>query len=169
MGQALRRGSTLSKQQKEELEISQLIEAYLNDNYKNLDMSIEVLSDFYHTIYIILEELSAKKGAMQFRMPSLERIRKEVDEVLKSRKTSNKDFPLTKEEVKEVIRRVISIENFEMGKASRDILLYLFGVPVVGLIAKRIIPGPTASIPDELFIPFVTSGTVIVLAKTHKL
>ncbi|KAI0531283.1 hypothetical protein KFK09_000836 [Dendrobium nobile] len=82
---------------------------------------------------------------------------------------ANKSFPLDNQELKQVIQNVIKIEYFQIGKGAKDIFLYIFGVPVVGLLAKRIIPGPTASIPDEIFIPAVTSGTIILLAKTNRI
>ncbi|KAI0531278.1 hypothetical protein KFK09_000831 [Dendrobium nobile] len=128
------------------------------------------MDDFCHVIYEIVELLSEKKGAMQFKLPTKKNLKKEVDAVLDKRGAfANKSFPLDNQELKQVIQNVIKIEYFQIGKGAKDIFLYIFGVPVVGLLAKRIIPGPTASIPDEIFIPAVTSGTIILLAKTNRI
>ncbi|XP_028551741.1 uncharacterized protein LOC110109722 [Dendrobium catenatum] len=193
--------------QKEQLDIKRLIQDVLDAKFTSLESTIETMDDFYHVIYEIVELLSEKKGAMQFKLPTKKNLKKEVDvsdffytnttqashfsniyhslyriirtynstssslqAVLDKRGAfANKSFPLNNQELKQVIQNVIKIEYFQIGKGAKDIFLYIFGVPVVGLLAKRIIPGPTASIPDEIFIPAVTSGTIILLAKTNRI
>ncbi|PKA62880.1 hypothetical protein AXF42_Ash018874 [Apostasia shenzhenica] len=174
MGQAVpkpKSGEQVELQDEENVELKKLIQGYLDDNFTNIEGTIKNLDDFYHVIYEIVEQLSVRRGAVQFRIPTIDMLKKEVDAVLEKRVglLSSKNFPLTKKEVKEVIQRVVSIERLHIGRGARDLFLYIFGIPVVGLLAKRIIPGPTSSIPDELLIPIVTSGTVIVLAKTNRI
>ncbi|XP_020585982.1 uncharacterized protein LOC110028467 [Phalaenopsis equestris] len=173
MGQVLRKPKPGDKDDlllKEQLEIKKLIHEELDEKFASIESTIKSLDDFYQVIYEFVEILSEKKGAMQYKLPAKESLRKEVTAVLDNRGVlANKNLPLTKEEVKKVIQNVIKIENFQIGQGAKDIFLYIFGVPVVSLLAKRIIPGPTASIPDELFIPAVTSGTIIFLAKTNRI
>ncbi|KAE9465842.1 hypothetical protein C3L33_02244, partial [Rhododendron williamsianum] len=53
------------------------------------------------------------------------------------------------------------------GIGAKDLILYIFGVPVTALFIKqRIIPG---ALPNEIFIPVITSATVFVLAKLNKI
>ncbi|KAK8929025.1 hypothetical protein KSP39_PZI017552 [Platanthera zijinensis] len=173
MGQAWKKpkpGDQIASQQKEDVEIKTLIQNHLEANFSRMESSIQNIDDFYHSIYEIVEMLSAKKEAMQFKLPTTASINKVVNEVLEKRgRIASKNFPLTKEEVKEVITKLIKIENFHIGKSSKDIFLFIFAIPAIGLIAKRIIPGPTASIPDELFIPLATSGTIVALAKANRI
>lgn len=80
----------------------------------------------------------------------------------------SKGGELTKEECREIIGKMITLERFSVGQGAIDILLYLFGIPICALMAKRIIPG-MKSISDDVVIPIATSGSVIFLAKTNKL
>lgn len=77
--------------------------------------------------------------------------------------------PLNKKEFEKIIEKVIKFDSFYVGQGAKDLFLYIFGVPIVALFAKRIVPGPIRTISDDLFIPAVTSGTVYYLAKTNKL
>ncbi|CAN4099944.1 unnamed protein product [Withania somnifera] len=53
------------------------------------------------------------------------------------------------------------------GSGAKDILLYLFGVPVTALVIKQsIIP---QAVPNEIFIPGITSATIFLLAKLRML
>lgn len=77
--------------------------------------------------------------------------------------------PLNKKEFEKIIEKVIKFDSFYVGQGAKDLFLYIFGVPIVALFAKRIVPGPTRAMSDDVFIPAVTSGTVYYLAKTNKL
>ncbi|KAL0346167.1 UNVERIFIED_CONTAM: hypothetical protein Sradi_4448000 [Sesamum radiatum] len=51
--------------------------------------------------------------------------------------------------------------------AAKDMLFYLFGVPATALFLKqRLAP---KLVPNEAFIPIVTSATVFLLAKLNKI
>ncbi|KAI3865540.1 hypothetical protein MKW92_046412 [Papaver armeniacum] len=53
------------------------------------------------------------------------------------------------------------------GSGAKDIILYMYGVPITLLFIKNAIM-PTA-IPNDMFIPAVTSATVYALAKFNKI
>ncbi|KAH0470972.1 hypothetical protein IEQ34_000695 [Dendrobium chrysotoxum] len=171
MGQAFRKLKPGQEDllQKEQLDIKKLIQDVLDQEFTNLASTIKTVDDFYHVIYEIVELLNEKKGAMQFKLPTIKSLQEEVAAVQKKRGAYavQSDY-LNHQELKEVILNVINIEDFQIGRA-KDIFLFIYGVPVVGLLAKRIIPGPTAYIPDEIFIPAMTSGTIILLAKTNRI
>jgi len=76
---------------------------------------------------------------------------------------------LTKEKFNQIISKVVSPDSFYVGQGARDVFLYIFGVPVLALLAKRVIPGPTQSISDDIVIPMATTGTVVYLARTNRL
>lgn len=53
------------------------------------------------------------------------------------------------------------------GVGAKESLLYIFGVPVTALFVKqRVMP---EAIPNELFIPGITSLTVFILAALNKI
>lgn len=59
------------------------------------------------------------------------------------------------------------METGVAGIGAKDFILYIFGVPATALFIKqRIIP---RAIPNEIFIPVITSATVFVLAKLNKI
>ncbi|KAG1331816.1 hypothetical protein COCNU_02G017840 [Cocos nucifera] len=75
---------------------------------------------------------------------------------------------LTKEEFKKIMGELIQLDSMYVGKGALDVLMFLFGVPIVALLAKRFIPG-AQSIPEDIVIPAATSITVVGLTKTHRL
>lgn len=75
---------------------------------------------------------------------------------------------LLKEEFKNIIKDVITFESFSMGKGALETIFFIFGAPICTFFLKRFIPGG-ARVSDDILIPAVTSGTVILLAKTNKL
>jgi hypothetical protein len=80
---------------------------------------------------------------------------------------SNKEGRLTGAEFQKIIQDLI-IESGVTGiGGAKDTLLYVFGVPVTTLFIKqRVMP---SVIPNEIFIPGITSITVLVLAKLNKI
>ncbi|PHU22747.1 hypothetical protein BC332_07854 [Capsicum chinense] len=71
---------------------------------------------------------------------------------------------LKNEEFHGMLREII-FDTKVTGTGAKDILLYLFGVPVTALFIKQsVIP---QAMPNEIFIPGVTSATVFLLAKLH--
>lgn len=72
---------------------------------------------------------------------------------------------LSKEEFQGILQEVL-IETGFTGIGAKDILLYLFGIPVTGLMIKK---RAALKIHDDLFIPAITSATVFLLAKLKKI
>nr|KYP46355.1 hypothetical protein KK1_032082 [Cajanus cajan] len=53
------------------------------------------------------------------------------------------------------------------GIGAKELVLYIFGVPLTALLIKqRVMP---QAVPDEVFIPGVTSVTVFTLAALNKI
>ncbi|KAJ3687995.1 hypothetical protein LUZ61_017159 [Rhynchospora tenuis] len=119
--------------------------------------------DLYHAIFLIIQELRKKSGAMHYELPSKQELSELFSQYHNPRKST-----LTREECREIINRVIKLENFSVGQGAIDILLYLFGIPICALMAKRVIPG-MKTISDDVVVPLATSASVIFLVKTHKL
>jgi len=76
-----------------------------------------------------------------------------------------KGTKLTEDEFRKILRELIH-ESEVIGYGAKDTLFYLFGVPVTALFIKQRIKPQAIS--DEIFIPAVTSATVLVLAKFNK-
>lgn len=75
--------------------------------------------------------------------------------------------PLTKDEFERIFQQVIIGTGFTGIGGAKDTLLYIFGVPVTAFFIKqRVIP---RAIPNEIFIPGITSATVFILAKLNKI
>lgn len=73
---------------------------------------------------------------------------------------------LTKEEFHKILEEVI-VDTGLTGFAAKDILFYMYGVPATALLIKqRVAP---EAIPNDIFIPLVTSATVYLLAKLNKI
>lgn len=73
---------------------------------------------------------------------------------------------LTKEEFQKILQAVI-LDTGVSGMGAKDMLLYIFGVPLTAVFLKQqIIPG---AIRNDIFIPAVTSATVFLLAKLNKI
>lgn len=73
---------------------------------------------------------------------------------------------LSKEEFEKIMQAVVADTGFT-GIGAKDILFYLFGVPGTALFIKqRVAP---RAIPNDVFIPAITSATVFLLAKFNKI
>ncbi|KAI3994008.1 hypothetical protein MKX01_003021 [Papaver californicum] len=81
----------------------------------------------------------------------------------KHHKGSNK---LTPEEFNKMVKDLIFDTGFK-GSRAKDIILYMYGVPITMLFIKNTIM--LTAIPNDIFIPVVTSATVYALAKFNKI
>ena len=73
---------------------------------------------------------------------------------------------LKKEKFEKILEGVVKDVGFT-GIGVKDVLLYLFGVPVAALFVKqRVMP---QAVPNEIFTPGITSITVLVLAMLNKI
>uniref|UniRef100_A0A6N2JZT1 Uncharacterized protein n=1 Tax=Salix viminalis TaxID=40686 RepID=A0A6N2JZT1_SALVM len=77
----------------------------------------------------------------------------------------NKGQKLKKEEFQNILQKIIIQSGFT-GFGSKDTILFIFGIPLITyFIKQRVAP---KSIPNEVFIPGVTSASVYLLAKLNK-
>ncbi|KAI5427321.1 hypothetical protein KIW84_032659 [Lathyrus oleraceus] len=107
------------------------------------------------------EELNRKLGYTQFKLPKTEELEKAYHEHHKG-----KDKELTKTEFQDIMKEMVKESGFT-GVGAKEALLYIFGVPVTALFIKqRVMP---QAIPNEFFIPGITSVTVLILAALNKI
>ncbi|XP_059646110.1 uncharacterized protein LOC132290601 isoform X2 [Cornus florida] len=108
-------------------------------------------AEFYYAICQTVEEINKKLGTKQYRAPETNKL----NEVFKKRIAAL----LRKEILEDVIH--------ESRLGVKDLWPYIFGVPVTTLWIKNwVFP---KALPNEFFIPFVTSATVFLLAKLNKI
>ncbi|PIM98504.1 hypothetical protein CDL12_29016 [Handroanthus impetiginosus] len=152
-------GQSLGSDEKKGKEIEPIIEKCYNEYFGNIeDWST---GDFYHAICRTVEEINKTIGSTQFRVPKTDTL-----EQAYQKHHQGKGKQLTKEEFQKILREVIW-DTGVTGIGAKDILFYLFGVPATALLMKqRFAP---KLIPNEAFIPVVTSATVFLLAKLNKI
>ncbi|KAI3446570.1 hypothetical protein Pfo_003235 [Paulownia fortunei] len=118
-------------------------------------------ADFYHAICQTIEEINKTLGSTQFRVPKTSTL-----EHAYQKHHQGKGKSLTKEEFDKILEEVI-LDTGVTNIGAKDLLFYLFGVPATALFLKqRLAP---KLIPNEAFIPAVTSATVFLLAKLNKI
>ncbi|XP_004493405.1 uncharacterized protein [Cicer arietinum] len=157
MGQSLKK-LTPGTDEKKAKELGPIIDKFYENNLKNPSNNFP---EFYRGVCEIVEELNKKLGYTQFKLPKTEDLRKAYQE-----HHQGKDKELTKAEFEDIMREVIKESGFT-GVGAKEALLYIFGVPVTALFVKqRVMP---QAIPNEFFIPGITSLTVLVLAALNKI
>ncbi|XP_073132034.1 uncharacterized protein [Henckelia pumila] len=117
--------------------------------------------DFYHAVCQTVEEINKMIGSTQFRVPKTSTL----DHAYKKHH-QGKGKLLKKEEFQKILEEVI-LDTGVTNIGAKDLLFYIFGVPAATLFVKqRLIPN---LIPNQVFIPLVTSATVFILAKLNKI
>ncbi|VFQ71700.1 unnamed protein product [Cuscuta campestris] len=119
-------------------------------------------ADFCHAICQTVEDINACIGSTQIRVPKAETL-----ELAYKKHHKEEGKKLSKEEFQKILQEII-MEAGVTGIGAKDILFYLFGVPVTALFIKQRIL-PASAVPNELFIPAITSATVFLLAKLNKI
>ncbi|ONK67815.1 uncharacterized protein A4U43_C05F4070 [Asparagus officinalis] len=141
------------------------VEKYIEKHGKEYyDNAVKTKHGLYHVLFEIVAMLNEESGPVQFELPSIETLETAYKEV-----TGGKGSKLTKDEFRRIIEKVVRPDCFHVGQGAKDLFLYIFGVPVLALLAKRVIPGPTRAVSDDVFIPLTTTATVVYLAKTNRL
>jgi len=79
----------------------------------------------------------------------------------------SKGTSLNKDEFQDMLKEVIFDTGVTGIGGAKDLILYIFGVPITTFVIKQSIM-PRA-IPNEVFIPSITSATVFILAKLNKI
>ncbi|EEF35470.1 conserved hypothetical protein [Ricinus communis] len=126
-----------------------------------VDTEVWELADFYRAVCQTVDEINKKIKSTQFRTPDAEKL-KEVYQI----HYKDKGKHLTKEEFQKILQEVIIHTGFT-GFGSKDIFLFLFGVPAAAFFIKqRVAP---KAVPNDVLIPTVTSATVYLLAKLNKI
>ncbi|KAJ3676266.1 hypothetical protein LUZ60_003678 [Juncus effusus] len=162
MGQAMNKLKKAEPTEEQQNKLTEDLQKIIDEVY-DVDFAKGIVNfdDFYHAIFKITQKLSEKRGEMQYKLQSKEELQKIFTKY-------KKGTELSKDECGKIINETIKLENFSMGQGAINILLYVFGAPILALVAKRIIPG-MKSIPDDVVIPIATSGSVVLLAKSNKL
>ncbi|BFG37851.1 hypothetical protein CerSpe_241260 [Prunus speciosa] len=140
--------------------------------------------DFYRAICETVEEINKKLGNTQFCLPTESKLKQAYEENFPVRMSNvhqmglyfrmgmkshhqGKGRSLTREEFQRIFQDVIFSAGFTGVGGAKDTLIYIFGVPLTALFVKqRLMP---RVIPNEIFIPCITSATVFVLAKLNKI
>ncbi|KAK9671208.1 hypothetical protein RND81_12G013600 [Saponaria officinalis] len=159
MGQSLQKLSPGSEPKQVRM-MGEIANKYYEEHFSNVTKDWTT-TDFYVAVCEVVEEINRSVGNTQFRVPKAETLQLAFDKHHKGKGKS-----LTKEEFQRILEDVIMETGFT-GLGAKDIILYIFGVPVTTLFLKKGVL-PTA-IPDALFIPAVTSATVFFLAKFNKI
>ncbi|XP_021908577.1 uncharacterized protein LOC110822712 [Carica papaya] len=162
MGQTLKTLASGNEQEIKTKAICNAIEEFYNSHLENSEKEW-TLTDFYRAICEVIEEINRKIGSTQFRVPPIETL----DQAYKAHNLGGEKKTLTKDEFLKVLQEMVIGTGFTGVGGARDVLLFIFGVPVTALFLKhRIAPN---SLPDDVFIPAVTSATVYLLAKLNKI
>ncbi|XP_022842056.1 uncharacterized protein LOC111365752 [Olea europaea var. sylvestris] len=155
-------GQSFKKMGNEENKISE-IETIIEKCYEKYfeNQIFECLPDFYHAVCQAVEDINKKIGSTSFRVPKTTTLKEAYN---KHHKRGEKN--LTKEEFQRILQDII-MDTGVTGIGAKDVFFYMFGVPSTAQIIKQmLIP---KAIPNELFIPVVTSVTVFLLAKLNKI
>nr|GLL36670.1 probable receptor-like protein kinase At5g24010 [Ipomoea trifida] len=139
------------------------IQPIIEDCYDKYFVNTEnwTCADFCHAICQTVEEINTSVRSTQIRVPRTETLDRAFNNHHKG-----KGKKLKREEFQKILQEII-MDTGVTGIGAKDILLFLFGVPVTTLFFKQRL-FPTA-VPNEVFIPAVTSATVYLLAKLNKL
>ncbi|XP_026416801.1 uncharacterized protein LOC113312254 [Papaver somniferum] len=159
MGQSLKKlaaGNGVAK----EAEIGKIAARTYENMAKDVKGGDWTITDVYRAVCKTVGDLNKELGSTQFCAPNAVALRHAFD---KHHKGSSK---LTPEEFSKMVKDLVFDTGFK-GSGAKDIILYMYGVPITMLFIKNTIM-PTA-IPNDMFIPAVTSATVYALAKFNKI
>ncbi|KAI3408780.1 uncharacterized protein J3R85_020008 [Psidium guajava] len=156
MGNAL--GGDAEKKVKE---FEPIIERCYENHFKENEREEMRLADFYRLVCETVEEINKKLGNTQLRVPKLLTLKRAYET-----HHQGKGKSLSKEEFQRILQDVIVDTGFT-GVGAKDILFYLFGVPAAALLIKQ--RAAPRAVRDEIFIPGITSATVLLLAMFNKI
>ncbi|XP_063948910.1 uncharacterized protein LOC108220727 isoform X1 [Daucus carota subsp. sativus] len=187
MGQSLKKqgnGEETLKEKEIRAITEKCYDAYFADPDKDYSSA-----EFFFAVSRTVEEINKMIGSTQIRVPSaatledafnicmkerilcssvkmLKRLMEGEDLFDLQKYHQDKGKALTKEEFQKILQAVI-LDTGVSGMGAKDMLLYIFGVPLTAVFLKQqIIPG---AIRNDVFIPAVTSATVFLLAKLNKI
>ncbi|XP_010269533.1 PREDICTED: uncharacterized protein LOC104606159 [Nelumbo nucifera] len=138
------------------------IEPIIDECYNNITVDAKDYAGFYRAVCQAVEEINKQLGNTQFSVPSTTKLQEAFEKHHKGKESGS----LTKEEFGKILQDVIYGAGLT-GTGAKAMLLSIFGVPIMSMFIKqRIIP---KAIPNELFLPCITSATVFILAKLNKI
>ncbi|KAF6146031.1 hypothetical protein GIB67_033390 [Kingdonia uniflora] len=160
MGQSMMKLANGAAEGKKAKDIGPIVEEYYNANIAENSKDWKS-TDFYQAVCEIVEEVNKNIDGTQLRVPNRNVLEKAFNDHREGKTKS-----LTKEEFGKILKDVIFDAGF-IGTGSKDIILYIYGVPAISLFIKQLLI-PTV-IPNDVFIPGVTAATVFLLAKLNKI
>ncbi|KAI9161667.1 hypothetical protein LWI28_019513 [Acer negundo] len=162
MGQALKKFGSVSEVKAKEIDalIQKCYEKHCGSGRTPNELN---LTHFYRAISETVEEINKKFGHTQIRLPDIDTLERAYDK----HHGEEKSEALTREEFQEILEDVIKESAGLTGLGAKEIVLYIFGIPAAALFIKqRVAP---KALPNDVFIPLVTSATVYLLAKLNKI
>ncbi|KAL5810292.1 hypothetical protein ACOSQ3_026992 [Xanthoceras sorbifolium] len=160
MGQALKKFASGGEEKAKEIEV--IIQRCYEDYCEGESTNELNLTHFYRAVCQTVEKINEKFHHTQFRIPTTETLERAYN-----RHHGSTSEALSREEFQEILEEVIKDSAGLTGFGAKEIVLYMFGVPAAALFIKqRVAP---KALPNDVFIPLVTSATVYVLAKLNKL
>ncbi|KAG7962079.1 hypothetical protein I3843_09G048100 [Carya illinoinensis] len=158
MGTAMTKFSS-GNEEKKGKEIGPILDDCYDKLFQNSSHKKWELADFYRAVCETVEQVNVKLGYTQIRVPEARKLRLAFDNHHRA------EGKLTKDEFQQIFREVVLGTGFT-GIGIKD-SLYIFGVPLTALMVKQgVLP---RAIPNEIFIPAITSVTVLILATLNKL
>ncbi|XP_011027232.1 PREDICTED: uncharacterized protein LOC105127579 isoform X2 [Populus euphratica] len=167
MGQSLKKLAPGSEENKER-EIGHIIESnyekyFGEEAFKKLAAQEKIISApyFFRAVCEIVQEINRSLKSTQILLPDDETLR----EIYRDN-FQGQGKRLGKDDFQKIIQQIIIKSGFT-GSGSKDTFLFIFGIPLITyFIKQRVAP---KSIPNEVFIPGVTSASVYLLAKLNKI
>ncbi|XP_041024603.1 uncharacterized protein LOC121265168 [Juglans microcarpa x Juglans regia] len=158
MGTALTKSSS-GNEEKKSKEIGPILEDFYDNHIANPSKGW-TFAEFYRVVCDTVEEINKQLGYTQILVPKADKLQDAY------RKYHRGEEKLTKDEFQKIFEEVLVSGTGVTGIGIKD-SLYIFGVPLTALVAKqRVLP---RAIPNEIFIPVITSVTVLIMAKFNKL
>ncbi|TXG70170.1 hypothetical protein EZV62_005105 [Acer yangbiense] len=161
MGQALKKFGSGSEVKAKEIDA--IIQKCYEKHCGGKNTNELNLTHLYRATSESVEEINKKFGHTQIRLPDIGTLKEAYDK----HHGADKNEALTREEFQEILEDVIKENAGLTGFGAKEIVLYMFGIPAAALFIKqRVAP---KALPNDVFIPLVTSATVYLLAKLNKL
>nr|XP_043609870.1 uncharacterized protein LOC122581685 [Erigeron canadensis] len=150
-------GQTFGKEEKKDISsvIGRCYDKYFADTKKRWNSA-----EFYHAVSETVEEMNKMLGSTQFHVPKSPALEQAYNKHHKGKGS------LSKEDFQKILQDII-LDSGVTGMGIKDIFLFIFGIPIVTtFIKQRAAPNV---VPNDVFIPAVTSASVFLLAKLNKI
>ncbi|XP_075639177.1 uncharacterized protein LOC142611049 [Castanea sativa] len=142
-------------------EINEIIEKCYDAHFTGTAEQMSYVK-FFRAVCETVEDINKKLGNTQFRVPKDTTLNLAYNKHFK-----NKGKPLDKDEFQDMLKEVIFDTGVTGIGGAKDLILYIFGVPITAFFIKQSVMPRV--IPNEVFIPSITSATVFFLAKLNKI